>query len=789
MYKKQFLLLCIGITFSCMSWAQENVQKPQGGADEKTPSKSEYFAWINSTWEGSSEKETLANLSFFRWLKDTYGMQLDIYALDAGVIDGWKDYGNMNAKRFTSLFPNGFDEIAKYSADMNTGLGFWGGPDGFGETSEEARKRADMVVDLVKNNNIKLFKLDACCGNIRPKKFKEFNEMMNRVREIVPDFVLLNHRIDLGEGTAHSTTFLLGGQETYVDVHMSNTMTAPHHRAQNLERENSPELTRLSEDHGVCLSSCLDAWDDDLILQAFCRNLILSPEIYGNPWFLRDDEFSYLAYIFNLHRDYRDILVNGIELPENQYGPNSLSRGDESTRFITLRNLSWETRTFNLSLDSSIGLKDNGRKVKARLYHPFIEDKGNHKFGSQVEITVEPFRVALVKLTNQTEKDVILLSGVPYRIINDRIGDNCQVMLLGEAGKEYNVHVTRGKSAKKHFKVKFEGEKLNDSANRLVAEMKECPLPVDLQSIYYSTVFAADNDCLEARCIRRSGPTSIPQVQAARDAFFAQELYKGRECDSRNLFDADLGTSFSVAQFFLSNYKQSSFMLDFGASISLDSLVIDYPDIYSMQEAFYNGGAEYHVSDNLQDWREYVHVISTHTVLDCSKYGTFRYLRLGHNALRIAEISGFRNGRKVDSSEWRASNLFPTYNSWNSRPCKTWNATFTLNQIPINSYLCVAVNGKCGEEGVLAGFKINGKPVGCPDRAPSYKSNTWESQVRTTDHDYTFYLPLTPDLSGASFEAYVMSFKNDEKLHDLDIKVYMSAYPYVLDTKILNLKE
>jgi hypothetical protein len=37
-----------------------------------------------------------------------------------------------------------------------------------------------------------------------------------------------------------------------------------------------------------------------LILQAFNRSLILAPEIYGNPWLLKDNEFAKLARIFNL---------------------------------------------------------------------------------------------------------------------------------------------------------------------------------------------------------------------------------------------------------------------------------------------------------------------------------------------------------------------------------------------------------------------------------------------------------------------------------------------------------
>ena len=63
------------------------------GATELSPSRSQYFSWINNRNEGSTEAQTLANLEFFKWLHDEYGKQLDIYAFDAGNIDGPQYYG------------------------------------------------------------------------------------------------------------------------------------------------------------------------------------------------------------------------------------------------------------------------------------------------------------------------------------------------------------------------------------------------------------------------------------------------------------------------------------------------------------------------------------------------------------------------------------------------------------------------------------------------------------------------------------------------------------------------
>ena len=800
--KRLSATVAAALLLTAASFAQTSTL-PKGGADENTPSKSEYFSWINNTNEGATEAQTLANLDFFKWLRDSYGMQLDIYAFDAGAIDGAKHYGDYRSDRFKEQFPRGFGPITEAAARMNTALGLWGGPDGFGDTPEEARDRADMMVDLVENYNFRLFKMDAVCGQLRPEKYGEFNDMMNRARAIAPDLVLLNHRLNLGEGTEHSTTYLFGGAETYVDILMANSVTAPHHRANNISRANTPGLTRLSEDHGVCLSSSLDAWDDDLVLQAFCRGLIMSPQLYGNPWFLRDDEFPYLAYIFNLQRDYRDILVNGMELPEEQYGKYSVSRGDSSTRFITVRNLSWETREFTLDLDASIGLENNGKKVKARLYHPYILDMGSHNYGSGITVKVEPYRVALIKLTNVPEKDNLLLSGIPYRIVNDRAGNTRSVSLLGESGHDYEVTLTKGGKAFKtadldgssvkallsgrKVKVRFDGVSLRHEPNRHLADLTLCPVPEDMEALYYATAFSASNDCLEARCIDRSGPTAIPQVKAARDAFFGQEMYVRREIDSRNLFDGDGATAFSIEQRWYGHVPENTcLMLDLGRETELDSLNIDSFDWYSIQPYKPYEGAFFYISSDLKNWEKRTFIVNTHSSLDCSGK-PLRYVRLEKTPLRVTELTGFKNGSAVDRSTWHATNLFAPFGGRFS-PTRAWSASVTLDEIPANSYLCVAINGKCGQDEAFASFRIDGKAVGCPDRAPAYWANAWECRVRKTDKNYTYYLPLTEDMKGAKFDAVVMSVSKDEACQNPDIKLYISTYPFAMTGKSLTLK-
>jgi len=54
------------------------VRKIVPGATELSPWRSQYFSWINNRNEGSTEAQTLANLEFFKWLHDEYGMQLEL---------------------------------------------------------------------------------------------------------------------------------------------------------------------------------------------------------------------------------------------------------------------------------------------------------------------------------------------------------------------------------------------------------------------------------------------------------------------------------------------------------------------------------------------------------------------------------------------------------------------------------------------------------------------------------------------------------------------------------------
>jgi len=763
------------------------------GADEKTPSRSQYFSWINNTNEGASEEQTLKNLEFFRWLYDEYGMILDIYAFDAGLLDGKNVYGSIRSDRFYKKFPNGFDTVYQKGKAMGTRFGIWGGPDGFGNTPEETTARKEEIISLCRDYEWELFKFDAVCGQLRAEKEDDFIDMMKECRKYSPDLILLNHRLALDKGKPYATTFLWGGEETYIDVHTKNRTTAPHNRAGAMQRGLVPGLQRLTEDHGVCISSCIDYWEDDLILQAFNRSLILAPEIYGNPWLMNDKEFSKLARIYNLHRKYSKILVDGMELPES-YGLFPVSRGDAETRLITLRNLSWNTVKHTIRLDKEIGLL-KGRNIEVRQYHPTETILGNFNYGNQVEVSIPPFRSVLVMATAKKcdEPGVI---GTDYEVVKNVAGKPVEMRLLGLPGTKADIQLPANIKVKKvlldgeevkplaegkTFSVQFEGQQLKEDYHRKLLSLSPVPNPADANALYEATVFAADNNALEVRSLMRSGETKIPQVKAARDAFFQQDAFINRGIWDKNMFDGDMNTGFWPSKRYNidQKVKKGCFRLDLGKLVTVDSILIRVKDEYALQPLMIDEGNFAEVSSDLRYWSTITYVAGLDMNIPVKK--EIRYLKLPLFPDNISEIEVYNNGRKIDASSFRASNLFA--NSSSMKCEKTWGGSFVLNELADNSYLSVAINGEHGIEGAYAALKIDGQYIGSPTRAVSYPTNPWEYVNLRSSSDYTYYFPLDESMISKKIEVYVMGYEKDNLSFEPD--VWISAYPIPFQEKEL----
>lgn len=746
------------------------------GADNSTPSVPQYFSWINNTNEGSTEEQTLINLDFFRYMKETYGMEIKIYAWDAGNFDGASmGYGDLNSEKFKGQYPEGYKNIVKKAEELGIRMGLWGSPDGYGDTEDETKERFEFFVHLCRDYHFAEFKLDGVCGTLRPEKAHIFADMLKECRKYSPDLIVLNHRLEMYEAEKYVTTFLWNGAETYTDILICNQHTAMHNRGYMFERGNVDGLERLAEDHGVCLSSCLDYFEDELIYQAFGRCLILAPEMYGNPWLLKDSEFPRLARVYNLHKHNSKILVSGRKLPESK-GCNAVSRGNSKKRYICTGNNSWKSKTIKLKIDKSIGITE-GDEFFVNLRHPTECHMGTFKFGETVEIELMPFRAALIEISVPEEADPVV-DGCEYELIKeDKDGTPVEIKVLKSDGGE----LTLIKNGIRSLFGKADAKDEKERAPQYLGKLENTPLPDNCEKLYETAMFSVDNDSMEARCIKRSGKTKIPEVKAARDAFFNQKLYRLRGTEARFMFDGKEDTFFDgqtkTYQGTSHRIEGGCLRVDFGKVIDADEVHIEY---FATQEQTYDirpqltpHYAEF--SADLEKWNTSVlsgldfvkrdieqeivkdKVHTTYFVkgdIMCAVYPikkAARYMRIPEPMDRIYSVKLYKNGKEIKLTNPTANNMQAHYLRNPARSVK--KASFTLPEYRDGAYIAVAAEGRYGNENLYCCAEIDGKMTGFPRRAPEYKANQWEHRVCGHEENHTFFLPLPKDAKGITIYA------------------------------------
>lgn len=211
-------------------------------------------------------------------------------------------------------------------------------------------------------------------------------------------------------------------------------------------------------------------------------------------------------------------------------------------------------------------------------------------------------------------------------------GSSSKIQLTNAEG--YKTATLNGKSVKalikgRSVKVSFEGEKLKQAPHRKLAELKEVSTPEDTEALYEATCFAADNNALEVRSLKRSGTTNIPQVQKARDAFFNQDVFIKRGIWDKNLFDGDMETGYWPSRKYNidQKIKGGCFRLDLGRITDLDQIVIKVPDEFSLQPLLLDEGNYAEVSSDLKNWKSITYYAGEEMVIDIDE--SIRYLRLG----------------------------------------------------------------------------------------------------------------------------------------------------------------
>ncbi|MBQ4289767.1 MAG: hypothetical protein II719_01070, partial [Clostridia bacterium] len=544
----------------------------------------------------------------------------------------------------------------------------------------------------------------------------------------------------------YATTFLWQGAETYCDVHSANRKTGPHNRCWIFDRGlpvGEDGLLHLAEDHGVCLSSSLDFFGDDLIFQAFGRSLILAPEIYANPWLLRDDEYPLLARIYNLHRKAAPILVDGFPLPES-YGPSAVARGSASHRFVVLGNGTWNEKTVRLSF-RECGYAGAVPSVRLIRRYPTETVLGDYPADGAAEVTLRPFRAYLFEIAPKEEAFPVL--------------ENSEYTVVREAEDGTPKEIRR---------------ETIPGAPVLLGSMIPAEVP-QAEGLLEAARFGVDNDSLEARSLRRSGPSSVPEVNACRDAFFSQHTYLSRGPEGRFAFDGRNDTFFDgLSRTFPDSLRVMGGCLrvDAGEILDCDTVEIDCfdPDtpVGDCFAAQIPEKGEY--SEGLDCWKDseaaavsvknasftapvirFGYDISTTApgrILTVSyRVGPLRRFRLKEPMDRIYAIRLLKNGKELPLTNPFVNNLMP-HPSVQS-PVSVHKIELTLPKISEGDWLAVAAEGVHGWESAwcVADFG-SGEPVGFPARAPAYPANVWEARVRQTDANYTFYLPLKKEDSG-----------------------------------------
>jgi hypothetical protein len=263
-------------------------------------------------------------------------------------------------------------------------------------------------------------------------------------------------------------------------------------------------------------------------------------------------------------------------------------------------------------------------------------------------------------------------------------------------------------------------------------------------------------------------------------------MFVNRGIWDRNLFDGRTDTSF------IARLEGKTFRLDFGRPLQADTIVLRVRDRQAadISPGFDKFGEDAlaEVSADLGAWQALAPAWGgqgTIAVLRLPQDFAARYLRIRGAPRRLSEVEAYRDGRPLDRAGWRASNLFGAYSQ--NPAVAAWRLVFRPAEVVPNARLAVALKGRHISEGACAALRIDGKPVGAPDRAVSFPSNTWEYFNAEADGNNTFYFPLPGATAGKTIEAVVLILRSGT--NDVKPEAWLTAHPPPRETRRLILYE
>ena len=81
-----------------------------------------------------------------------------------------------------------------------------------------------------------------------------------------------------------------------------------------------------------------------------------------------------------------------------------------------------------------------------------------------------------------------------------------------------------------------------------------------------------------------------------------------------------------------------------------------------------------------------------------------------------------------------------------------------------------------GAETVYAAARTPDGYLGAPRRAPSYPCNSFECPVRAGGGNYTYFIPLEPELVGKPIDVYMLG-NAAANLDGARCEIWLTAYP------------
>lgn len=340
----------------------------------------------------------------------------------------------------------------------------------------------------------------------------------------------------------------------------------------------------------------------------------------------------------------------------------------------------------------------------------------------------------------------------------------------------------------------------------------------DIEKQVETALFIQDHDSLEARSVKRSGETKIPEVQAARDAFFNQRTYKARGPEYRFAFDNREDTFYDgISRVFhdwwFHDTRQDGGCLrvDFGTEYDADYVLFEYFDVDQPLErniVKQQIPATCDFSIDLSKWTESilekmeplrkevidvlvegVHDIIQKEGLRCiiryPIHGGVRYLRMPCPIDHIYKIALVKDGKELSLANPHANNLMAYKRD--VAYVKEMKITIPREDFREGCYITVGLEGEHGSEGAYAILECEGDYFGAFERSPSYNAIPWEiiSYTVAADHHYSYYFAVTPEMCEKELTVRVLGFDAEKK--DYAVTAYLCDKNAELDGIVLAL--